>query len=71
MALSPDGKTLATLGVFRLDLWDARTGESKAASLHRGSNILFSSRVAFSADGTIMATPGFHTASVLLWPVSE
>ncbi len=73
-ACSPDGATLAAAyGRFagllqeprpgQAVLWDLRTGKQRAALLGHGDGV---SCVAFSPDGTLLATGGFD-AAVKLW----
>jgi WD40 repeat protein len=73
-ACSPDGATLAAaygrfIGLLQEPragqavLWDLRTGKQRAALLGHGDGV---SWVAFSPDGTLLATGGFD-AAVKLW----
>ncbi|HYV37568.1 MAG TPA: WD40 repeat domain-containing protein [Gemmataceae bacterium] len=65
MALSPDGKTLATTGQA-LQLWDMDTG--KLLRTYSGHSSLILS-AAFSPDGKRLATSSLDS-SILVWDVS-
>jgi WD40 repeat protein len=65
VAVSPDGKTLAT-GALRLKLWDTATGKESAVIREGVPN---GNAEAFSPDGQTLAY-GTHTNQVILWDVS-
>ena len=67
IAFSPDGKTLASLRDFYVDLWNVSTGGHKF-SLHESENGPFYS-VAFSPDGNTLATGEKH-GTLCLWDVA-
>jgi WD40 repeat protein len=54
--LAPDGKTLATVGYARLDLWDLATGKLLGTAKLGGSET--DVRLAFRADGQMLAVFG-------------
>jgi WD40 repeat protein len=62
-ALSPDGKTIATLSSLTVSLWDAATGR-ELRRLHTGGQFQFA--LAFSPDGRTLATADIGM-SVQLW----
>jgi WD40 repeat protein len=68
IAISPDGKTIATVGdpANKAGLWDAETGElKKVLAGHKK----VTRSVAFSPDGTTVAT-GSQDRSVIFWDVA-
>ena len=65
VAFSPDGRTLASMGLGRLTLLDAHTGQQK--SIFRGI-VDFGGGVAFSPDGQTLA--GVNYSMVKLWDVN-
>src|SRR5262249_25429491 len=68
VALSPNGKVLATLGFDDSDviLWDAVTGkELRRFTGHKGEV----HDLAFAPDGKLLATAGADT-TILLWDVA-
>lgn len=66
VALSPDGKTLATAGRDKtVRLWDIQTGEQLAVLTGHSKDV---NSVAFSADGKILAS-GSNDKTVKIWDV--
>jgi WD40 repeat protein len=65
VALSPDGKLLATGGSHELKLWDTTTGKEMAVLAH--SNAL--ATLAFSPDGKLLAS-GCSRGPVMVWDVA-
>src|SRR5262249_48873698 len=63
VALSPDGQLVAT----RTDLWETKTGRHVAAPPDSRLPKSFF-RVAFSADGTLLAAVG---AGLMVWRISQ
>jgi WD40 repeat protein len=67
VALSPDGKTLATGGIDgTIRLWDVETGKLDKCLLGHGSYIY---RLAWSPDGNTLASAGAFDATARLWDV--
>jgi WD40 repeat protein len=66
VAFSPDGAWLAANSRGRPRLWDARTLEERAWPAHEGGPVI---ALAFSADGSLLATGSTH-GSVCLWEPS-
>jgi WD40 repeat protein len=65
VALSPDGKLLATGGSLELKLWDATTGKEMAA-LEQSKTL---ATLAFSPDGKLLAS-GYSPGGVTIWDVA-
>lgn len=63
VALSPDGQTIAVMGILEVSLWDVTTGENRGELRGHFSNIM---SIAFSPDGDTLATGGLD-GKVLLW----
>ncbi len=68
IALSPDGKTFATVSGGRASLWDLAT---RQLSSEIGTNLGFSYSVAFSPDGRTLATSHADARCVKLWDVAS
>jgi RNA polymerase sigma factor (sigma-70 family) len=65
VALSPDGKTLASSGGDgQVKLWDVGTGKEKTALQWQTSG---GHSLAFSPDGKVLATAGGGSNNVMLW----
>ena len=62
-AFSPDGQTVAVMGILDVLLWDVKTGENRGKLWGHLSNIV---SIAFSPDGDTLATGGLD-GKVLLW----
>ncbi len=68
LAVSPDGKTLASGGEDRLvRLWDAQTMRERAVLREHTASVV---AVAFSPDGKTLAS-GTHHETVWLWDVQD
>jgi WD40 repeat protein/tRNA A-37 threonylcarbamoyl transferase component Bud32 len=65
LALSPDGKTLATGGDRTVQFWDARSGQLRRTSKPGHKGRVHS--VAWSPDGTALASSGVSDGFVALW----
>jgi RNA polymerase sigma factor (sigma-70 family) len=76
VALSPDNKTVASGEGNQLRLWDLATGqEVRRFPGHRGKDPASNApgqvhRVAFSPDGTLLASLSYNEAAVRLWEVA-
>ncbi|HTU90642.1 MAG TPA: sigma factor-like helix-turn-helix DNA-binding protein [Gemmataceae bacterium] len=75
MALSPDGKTLATASPHEIVLWDIATHEKKHTLdlkhfLYPHYIHLFPHGILFSRDGRLLAS-GHCDGTIALWDVSE
>ncbi|MGE3820293.1 MAG: WD40 repeat domain-containing serine/threonine protein kinase [Isosphaeraceae bacterium] len=69
LSFSPDGELLATsLGASHGMLWNVRTGEARALTLHRPEREVTS--VAFSPAGRILATTGSDQSLSLVDPIT-
>ncbi|MGZ4674797.1 MAG: WD40 repeat domain-containing protein, partial [Ilumatobacteraceae bacterium] len=66
LAVSPDGRMLATIVGRRVRLWDVGSAEQLGELAGHGEDMM---SVAFSADGTMLATGAFD-ASFSLWDVA-
>ncbi len=67
VAISPDGKTLATGGLDgTIRLWDVETGKFIKCLLGHNSYVY---RLAWSPDGNTLASAGAHDGSCGLWDV--
>ena len=62
-AFSPDGQTIAVMGISDVSLWDVTTGQNRGKLGGHFSNI---TSIAFSPDGNTLATGGLD-GKVLLW----
>ena len=70
VALSPDGKQLATAGSsppFAIRMWDARSGKETATLFGHPGGIL---ALAYSADGKRLATGGYYN-SAKVWGTDD
>ncbi len=69
---SPDGKTLASCGREEdpiVYLWETRTGKQKKLLFgHLGYNI---STLAFSPDGTLLASGNWYSDELILWDIAS
>jgi hypothetical protein len=62
VAFAPDGRTVATMKIGTVDLWDAVTGRRTTTIRHPEAL-----RFCFSPDGKTVATGGYGHAPVRLW----
>jgi WD40 repeat protein len=62
LQFSPDGKTLAAGGWFRLHVWDLASGDHRSISTEHGGLV---TSVSFSPDGKHIATLGRNTDSAI------
>ena len=69
VALSPDGRTLASGSNDGIELWDPETGTQKAA-MYESQGVWDALSVAFSPDGGTLASGSSGDNTVRLWDVA-
>jgi len=72
VAFAPDSRTLVTTSRAELSFWNAGTGKGlrKLTTKHKGQNYTKVGTLAFSPDGTILASGGSGDGTVCLWDVA-
>jgi WD40 repeat protein len=66
IALSPDGRLLATAGIDAMRVWDLSSGQERIRRVGHGDRVR---SLAFAPDGSTLAS-GLMDGSVLLWDVT-